>query len=497
MKEKKLFDAITEVKDHYIEEAETKKLTKRKINVTKWITVAASLILFIGLTSIFVVYKMSFGGNTGTGNSDGNRGMGHDESSLFMSYAGPVFPISFDEANKDIETKRTIIYDFSCEDENSRRVWGTNINDNYVFSNTLKESNSIHAIYPFLGSYNDLQEQMPVIKVDGQIASMELYVGDSLDYLNFQELKGWEEYKQLLENTNYQESALELFEGLLEPVTVYLLSSDQLAPEEYRAATQSISFTIDPEKTTILEYGFEGGHYGDDGFRRLSYSVPNDLQGQNGLKALVVIGEDIVDYELEGYKNGATEEGNELEGISATVTREESDLVEIVEQLVESFIVKYEDKSFLMDKKDLILTSVLDEIVRAGLLTKTDSNYMREWKLEDLMASTLETKRIFYTIFDVNILAQKQVEVSVQLFKEPSFDDISSSANNEGIQGYDLVTQLGTNIYFSDISAEIVNYDSIEIVRQNMGFDLLNNVTKVALDATLEHYYLEIKLLQN
>ena len=44
--------------------------------------------------------------------------------------------------------------------------------------------------------------------------------------------------------------------------------------------------------------------------------------------------------------------------------------------------------------------------------------------------------------------------------------------------------------------AALVNTDTIEIVRQNLGFDLENGVTQVSLDLAEPHYYLEIRPLE-
>jgi hypothetical protein len=56
-----------------------------------------------------------------------------------------------------------------------------------------------------------------------------------------------------------------------------------------------------------------------------------------------------------------------------------------------------------------------------------------------------------------------------------------------------MVTSLGSNIAFTVQSASISNYDTIEIVRQNFGFDLTAGVTKVDLVMDEPHYYLEVR----
>ena len=65
-----------------------------------------------------------------------------------------------------------------------------------------------------------------------------------------------------------------------------------------------------------------------------------------------------------------------------------------------------------------------------------------------------------------------------------------------GLQGYDLVTALGSTLEFTGQTAALVNTDTIEIVRQNLGLDLENGVAQVSLDLAEPRYYLEIRPLE-
>ena len=52
---------------------------------------------------------------------------------------------------------------------------------------------------------------------------------------------------------------------------------------------------------------------------------------------------------------------------------------------------------------------------------------------------------------------------------------------------------LGSTLSFSRQSAEIVNTDGVEIVRQNFGLGPDGGATRVELDLTQERYYLEVR----
>lgn len=82
------------------------------------------------------------------------------------------------------------------------------------------------------------------------------------------------------------------------------------------------------------------------------------------------------------------------------------------------------------------------------------------------------------------------VEVALERTKKASFDFIGEDKNRNG---YDMVTRLGSSLIFTGQTASVSNTESIEILRQNFGFDLEKDVTKVELDPAQEHYYLEIR----
>ena len=60
-----------------------------------------------------------------------------------------------------------------------------------------------------------------------------------------------------------------------------------------------------------------------------------------------------------------------------------------------------------------------------------------------------------------------------------------------------MVTSLGSNLTFTVQTASISNYDAIEIIRQNFGFDFVGGITKVDLKVSEPHYYLEIRELES
>lgn len=503
MKEKKIFDALTEVRDQYVEEARTTSLKKKQAFTRKrWTIAAASLFVMLGIAAMTIRNGFPFGGNAGSG------GAGHTEGSIFMSYAGPVFPLTLKASDDDIIAERNISYDFSLATEESLRVWGASVKDSYILSNSSTSDKKIMAVYPFAGSFMELGEQLPVVSVDKHQVLPELYAGgysggftgvygsDNPDGSeNILQLDSWEGYKSLMEDGNYQNNAFSPYPELSQQVTVYTFTGFQ-APEEYDAATQAISFTIDPDKTMIMQYGFNGGEYREDGFRRFSYFVPRPEQRHRSTKLLIVIGDDITDYNLEGYKNGACEAGNVLEGVSATVTRSVQDLSQVMRQLIGDFFEQYDSEYVPVVSKDMFLGAVTEFFYQYGLLSESVRDRYQYGMVEDIISETNTLDRVFYLEFPITVPAGGSITITADMHKEPSYDFYCSGSDNKGIQGYDMVTRLGSNLLFARLTAELISTERIEIVRQNFGFDLSQGVTRVELSPGLEHYYLEIRPLE-
>ena len=80
--------------------------------------------------------------------------------------------------------------------------------------------------------------------------------------------------------------------------------------------------------------------------------------------------------------------------------------------------------------------------------------------------------RLCYLSFDVTVPAGSSVNVSASMLKDASYDHFCAGTENRGINGYDMVTRLGSILRFDSRSASISNYEYIPIVLQNSVFDL-------------------------
>ena len=115
--------------------------------------------------------------------------------------------------------------------------------------------------------------------------------------------------------------------------------------------------------------------------------------------------------------------------------------------------------------------------------------------LEDVFSWCNIQERIFYAEATLTIPAGASVTVEAAFTKEGSYDFTCAHTENRGIYGYDLLTQLGSNLSCTQQTATLEDRGFIQIVRQNFGFDLEAGVNTVTLDPAEAHYYLEVKCI--
>lgn len=508
----------------------------RRLEWRRWAALAACLALVIGLG---LGWRMTGGfrgyGDGASGGDSGSSGAasgdapadlvpigpgasgetgGVGDGITFLSYAGPVLPLTTVEDPAGLTAEREITWDFALGTypNGEPRQWGAEVTDAYILSNPTEADVTVTALYPFAGRFSELE--LPEAAVDGEAVETTLYAGpysggfqstfgaEEPDTMNLMELNSWTEYKTLLESGEYLEQALGDYPVLDTPVTVYEFSDFAAPHEKYQAATQAVSFSIDEEATQVLTYGFNGSEWGD-GFRRYSYFVPDGKRNEPDLKLLIVLGKDIGEYALQGYKDGGCDPGEEIEGVRCSVTRSETTLDAALDRLCRYYEERYglsravdQNNAFDVVPFGLYRRAVAELLSQYGALSGAPMDRYMDGRLDDMLAETLSQDRVLYLAFPVTVPAKGSVRTECRLWKEPSFDFGCSGSENEGLQGYDLTTRLGSALTFTRQSAALVNTGNVKITGQDFGFDLEGGVTDLELDLEREHYYLEIRPIE-
>ena len=544
MKSDELLDAIGEAKDEYVQDVRNAKV-KKIPGWAKWTSaIAACLVLTIGVSLFFG----GMGGNAGAG------GSGHEDGSTFMSYAGPVFPLTLREENAAISAERTVTMDFepwvpvwiSNEEEAASRTNLTEeekqdvidtynewypeggryqssgkilVSDTYTLTNSSSEDQTISILYPFASSLNGLSENRPTITINEEAINTELHAGsyagtfqgawenwaethENPGSLNLQYIESWEGYETLLSDGSYLERALGDYPDLSHiPVIVYKFT-DAWGPAEDDDAgipnpSMRIMFELDYDKTNVLSYGFHSGSNDrENGIMGRGFSIREEGERWYGNPYyLIVIGDDVQNMTSQGYVTGGWDTKNEVES-GVTITRTESNLESALREAASFYYGEMTDVQNYVETDpeygfEMYYGLLKEHLLAYGVLSEKEiDRYASGW-IEEL--DIVGVDRVFWLEAEITIPAGESVTLTAAFEKEPSFDFTCADTANKGISGYDMVTALGSNLIFTQQTACLEDRGQIEIVRQNFGFDLENGIKEVKLDLTVPHYYLEVK----
>ena len=513
----RLFWAMSEIDGQMIDEAFPEEGTRR-FPGKKWgiISAAAVLAVAVGVGS-FMLPRM--GEMNGSGAAPGGGGgAGSEGASTFMSYAGPVFPLTLREADDEISAQREITFDFApwtpaTEDGRQKSSTDVLVTDAYMLTNASVEVKTVSVRYAFPGTLYELAERMPALTADGAEADVVLHAGGysggfqnpegggSEPLLNLDQLDSWEGYKALLSDGRYQASALGEYPDLSDvPVTVYKFF-DYYGPEPdssagYPNPSIRAGFDLDYDKTTVLSYGFHGASFDRENGKMIQeFSIPRPYNPWYGDPYyLIVIGDDIQNLTTGAYVTGGTDPGvKTLEGAGASVERYVSDL-ESALRAAAGLMYGGSKRAQESGADFELYFGLLKELICSyGVLSEEPvERYHTGWLMEfdnDLYAED----RVFYLEAELTIPAGGRVELAAEMKKRGSYDFYCAHTENQGVYGYDMVTTLGSNLTCTEQTAVLEDRGQIEIIRQSFGFDLENGVRRVALDVGQEHYYLEVR----
>ena len=462
---------------------------------------------------------LSSGGLGGSSSPPGAGGGGHDGgNSVFLSYAGPVFPLSTLEG-VEISASRELTLNFSPwtpqaesgEDGSGYQHWQPDalVTDAYVLSNHTDTDQTFTLVYPFAASFQTLSETTPLLTsgVD-PIVNTSLRTGGSSGAADGagsvqaagrpEQFNSWEDYRALLQDGSHLAQALGDGPDLSAiPVTVYRFTGPwgPARSADIPNPTVRVSFSLDYSETAVLSYGFQGGYYdSEEGFMAQSFSIPGEYDISHDRTCyLLVLGEDISGMEIRGYATGGFDTQEQIDA-GAAVERCEGTLDEVLREIL-SLSSRQITGVPGADQSDfeLCYRALCEHLVTCGFLTGTPAERCDAGWLEEIISEVVNTNRVFYLTAPIAIPAGGSMAVEAHFTKAGSYDYACAHTENRGIYGYDMVSRLGSSLNFTGLSAKLRNTEAIQIVRQNMGFDLEQGIAQVTLDPDEEHYYLEIR----
>lgn len=518
MNRETLYEAITLIDDDLIDEtADYTPQRKRAIPWKRWTALAACLALVVGAAGVGGRVLLSrSGSDSGAGNSsfgtDGSDN-GGDGGSTFLSYAGPVFPLTVLEESDGLTARRDITLDFL--------PWGSaggstdvQVTDSYMLTNSTGEDKTVTLLYPFASSLWTLDERRPVLTVGGAELETDLLIGPysggfrgaagadgiSEELYDLDEIRTWEEYRTLLADGSYQEKALADPPDLSGIDAVVYKFTDIWGPERVSVPDLfiQIGFDLDHSATTVLSYGFNGlDQDQEEGWMSQSFFAPRSWQyGYGEPRYLIVLGDDIENVKIGEYAVDSWEDKKEFESFGAAVERYETNLDAALREAVGCL---YDSLSWLYGSSEVNFETYYglfcDHLITYGILAEDGGVERYFTGMLSELSEVSYVDRVCYLRAEVTIPAGESVTLSAEMVQPASFDYYcahTGNTENRDVYGYDLMTRLGSTLTFTGQTATLEDCGQIEIVRQNFGFDLEQGIKTVDLDLDAGHYYLEV-----
>lgn len=498
----RLLEAMSALPDHLVDQfapEEAKRPAKKRHGAPhlgqrrRWVRWAAAAAACLCLAAgLWLRFLPRMGSSAG--------GAAGEKGAVFQSYAGPVLPLTLSEETEAVTAERTLTWDFAPWE----KVWISNeeaadrsgltgsdrqelladlsgtwpeggryesstdvqVTDAYTLTNTTNEDQLLTLRYPFTASLRTLEEETPVLTAGETTLDTTLTVGQSGEALS-----SWADCEELLTQGTVGETDLSTL-----AVTVYRFT-DPYGPKESDEAPNpslQVHFSLDYDATAVLRFGFEGGSYDREaGEMCQSFSIPQPGEkSYRQERVLIVLGEDVEDLSVTGTVSGGADSAP-LDGCGVTVERYESDLSAVLEELEEPL---WEALSGSGDRE--LFFRCLSQTLKEDLETPGWTWQQGSVNLTDLGSQVLTGDRVCYLEDSVTVPAGGSLTLTASLTKAASHD-YAGGGGETSLRGYDLVTTLGSNLRFTRQQAVIEDRGLVEIVDENLGFDLAAGVRRV------------------
>ncbi|MCC8099630.1 MAG: hypothetical protein LIO78_06160 [Clostridiales bacterium] len=464
------------VDDRYLDEAQDWRPQRRRW--PRWVALAACLCLVVGLGG-FALSQWRVGSTNGTGDLDSSG----STPTSFSSYAGPVLQLTLGEETDAVAARRQLTYSLTPG------IWRQDLEvvDGYSLTNASEEDMTLTVYYPFVGTLGDLTT--PSLTLDGEeLAENSLLAGAVIWHQGSEgDLGGnyasdWEDYQAALEDGSYLSEAIAGVGELTGTVTVYWLQNADCSAAEGENPTLQFSAAIDPEATACFSYGMNGSQWDNEtGVFGSSFSVDEDDLTNGSLHCVILWGEDVADYTLQGYQNGGCDEGMETE-VTATVLREETTWAELLPRLLEDYFSRVPLEG-----------GASEELVAEAAAQWITENRWAVGMLDyDGISEILSGARVFWLEAEVTVPAGETVTLEAHLTQTASYNYTDYS---DSLLGYDLLLGAGSNLTVTETAVTLATPygdQDWDIYAQNYGFDLEGDISTVTLEGKEVHYYLEL-----
>ena len=430
------------------------------------------------------------GSDAGLAGTSGSDSVKPADATDFMSYAGPIFPLTLVQAAPALSADRETLLD--CAPYAEEYGAAVTVTDRYTIQNSSGEACTATVLYPFVSSLSDLETLQPQLTVDGTGAETAVYPGafpgwfgpaspepeDAEERWNIRHAESWTEYQTLLSG-GYQADALA---PKPQPdQTVYVYSFAASGDTTASAATLAITVDADPEQTTILTYGING--YGQiEATGHSQYSFFTKVHDQS-LHLLAVLGQDLSGCAMQGYTDGSCEPGKELDALEGTATRTEMTLAELLRQIAAAQLGEGASEESI----DQLANAAAELLIGYGACSAAPAERYSEGMLDALFQDAYVVRRVCYAAAEVTIPAGGTVCIEAVSRKPHSFDFFGFYDN--AVDGYGIMTTESA-LTLQNQTTRLDTHGLVTIYGQNFGF--AEQGSAVPLSAETEYYYLNL-----
>ena len=502
-----ILDIIGNTADKYVRDAHETKSERRKRHIFN-LAVGAAACLVLAPTVLFGGMWLFFGG---MGASAPAPEASEPSSYGHSHYEGPLLPLTALNSGEGIAAERNV--DISLAPISDGIV---DFTDSYVLTNTGSEAVSLELAYPYLSSYYDASNpdskygSAPLLSVNGSAAHRELVYGPytgsfvpvygaeddpEMATANLSGLTDFYDYVNLLEDGSYLERSFAAVPKLEQSVTVYKLSDYEYSSDtEAENPTLKFSFEADSSKSSVLTWNFNGGsNFGDEGYyERMTGGIeirpnasPGNIYPEDAY--VIVLGEDIKNVAVEGYRNGGCEKGDELDDLGCSISKYECTLGEILREMLET---EYYYGNRIYGDIDALYSMAAAALMDFGPIGANPVTRYNFGMLDSFIYDVCTQSRVCYLSFSVTISAGESVEIELSGSKALSFNYYGTG--NTDLYGFELGTALGSNLEFTELNISVRDYEGTEIVDGNIGLSPENGLSETVLDLNSDRQWMTI-----
>lgn len=439
----KLFDAVTGIDGELVAEAEAHKPRRRMHPAAKAALSAAACLCIVLGAGLFAFFNLRMGSSTAPEpDSDGSDGYS-------AVYTGPVLPLTTAGDASGLSAEREIVFDFAGYEY----LDPVSVRDSYEVYNGTDGDITCTMLYPYTGS---LLDAAPVISVDGaEVSAIGAYVSTDTP---------------------------ETFEGYLDAAGLSAEDCVPLPDTEVYVYELSVPGGLESDEWVFFEYPARadwqiytvGCVSGTTEHGRMTMGFD-----PNRSPSVFSVGRRIEDYSAYAGPDGAQDS-------AVSVTERAVSFSEFTSMASEATW-----KRFAASVGDGVTYADFHNALAAALAG--GARNAEGGLLASIASTVVYSERIQWRAFELTVPEGESVTVSVGLQKAVSYDDGAPGERGSGAVGLDLSAFAGTRLRLTGVSAEIVNFDGIEITSHNFGFDPDKGVTRVSLDPGTERYYIDIR----